>query len=94
MVEQASDAFDADSGLYNGFVIGSTLIMLVLAAVVISAMNNVLPDFVGSMKDNMIIVLAVFVVVAGITAVVGYMMGKAVARQTAMKNASGQGTAG
>ena len=94
VVEQAPDSLDADSGLYNGFVIGSTLVMLVLATVVIAAMNNVMPDFVKGMKDNMVIVLAVFVVVAGITAAVGYMMGKAVARQSATKNETGQGTAG
>jgi hypothetical protein len=93
VVEQAPDTLDAGSGLYNGIVIGSTVIMLVLSAVMISAMNNVLPDYVSGMKDNMAIVLAVFVVLAGITAAVGYMMGKAVARQTAMKNTTGQGTA-
>lgn len=91
VVEQPVEAIDAGSGLYNGFVIGATLIMLLVGAVMVAAMYNTLPGYLEGMKDNLALMLGVCIVVIAITAVAGYTMGKAIARQAAMKKMSSQG---
>jgi hypothetical protein len=84
----ASDAMDAGSGLFGGVAIGTSLVMLMLTAVAMAAVQSgdgAVAGFVKSMKESIPVVLGVSAVVIIIAAIAGFAMGKAVATRAAMK---------
>ncbi len=88
MVEAAaSEAMDANSGLFSGMVIAASLVMMLLGMVAVAAMQDALPGFVEGMSQSLGAVIGGCLVVIAIGAVAGFLMGKAVsARQAAMRN--------
>jgi len=89
VVEAAPDAMDASSGLFGGIAIGSAILMLLIGAVMLSAMQGAVPGFVAGMRENLVIVLVVGVVIIAIAAGAGFMMGKAVESRQSMKKIGG-----
>ncbi len=70
---------DASSGFFGGAIIGSAIVALVILALVPAAMQGVVPGYVAFMKENMLVVLGASVVTIVVCAIVGMMVGKAVA---------------
>jgi hypothetical protein len=88
VVEQAADVMDASSGLFGGMAVGVSVVLLMLAAVAMAAMQSAeggVAGFVEGMKNNIAIILVVSIVVVGVGAAAGFAMGKAVATRQAMK---------
>lgn len=84
----ASEMMDASSGLFGGVAIGTALVLLMLTAVAMAAVQSgdgVIAGFVPAMKGNIPVVLGVAFVVVVIAAIAGYAMGKAVSARAAMK---------
>jgi len=74
----AGEEMDASSGLFGGLLIGATLIMMVMGAVILSAMLGHLPSYIEELRKNLILVLITAVVVLAASGVVGLFVGKAV----------------
>ena len=80
------EEIDAAAGLFNGIIVGCTAVMIVLGAVIAAAAMKVVPTYLTAMKDNVALVLAGGAGIVVVAAVVGFLIGKAVAdRQAAMR---------
>jgi len=78
------EAADARAGLFSGFIVGSAILAMLLAIVMISAMTERAFSFVEAMKNNMALLLVGVIIVAAASGVIGLMLGKSVAgRQSA-----------
>lgn len=81
---------DAASGLFGGVVVGCALVFAVLGAVVLAAAQNIVPDYLTLMKQDLKIVLGGAAVVIVLCAVIGFAVGKAAAaRQQATARMGG-----
>jgi uncharacterized membrane protein YidH (DUF202 family) len=76
---------DPTAGLFGGMVIGSSLLAMVLAAVAMAGMSGEVPEFVQTLRTNIMMLIVVGLVVIGVCAVVGFVVGRSVARQRAMR---------
>jgi hypothetical protein len=79
VVEEA----DAASGAFSGMVVGACLLMMVIGVVGVAVIQDMVPDFLVAMQNNLAIFLVVGVVVCGILAGVGFAIGKNMASRAA-----------
>ena len=81
-------ATDASAGLFNGMIIASAILALLLAMVTLAAMNGVVPGYLNALSGNLLITIIACVVLAGIVAGVGWFVGRSAAsRQQALSQA-------
>jgi len=73
------EEMDSSSGLFSGIVVGCAIVMLVLGAVMISAMLGTVPSYIESFSKNVVFVLVGVVFVVGISGMVGLFVGKSMA---------------
>jgi len=84
------EAIDASAGLFSGFIIGSAVVALVLASVMIATITGQSFSFIESLKDQMGLVAAGAALLVVACGVVGLLLGKsAAARQAAMRRTGG-----
>jgi len=82
------EAIDPGAGLFSGMLVGGSVVMLLLGAVMLAAMVGLVPGYLELMWKNLLIVVIGAVVVVGVGAVAGFFVGKsAAARQIAMRHA-------
>lgn len=72
----AVETVDASSGLFGGLLVGAAIVAVLLGAVMLAAMNNVLPGYLEWMQGNLSATLVILVVVLLACGVVGFMVGK------------------
>jgi len=77
----ASEEMDAGSGFFGGMAIGVGLIMVVLTAVMLSALTGQLPSYLKEMRANIVMVLAGGILVVAIASIVGMLVGKSAAQR-------------
>ncbi len=80
---------DPGAGLFNGLVVGSSLIAMVLAAVMFSAMREQSAVFVELLKNNILVAVGGMAVVLVACGVVGLMLGKSTSARQAIQQAGG-----
>jgi len=84
------EAIDPTAGLFSGILVGASIVMSILAAVVLAAMVGFVPGYLQAMSDNLVIVFVCSIVIVAVAAVAGFFVGKsAAARQIAMRQAGG-----
>ena len=84
------EAIDPNAGLFSGLVVGSSIVAMVLTAVMFSVMQDRLFALTEALKNNMGPAVGGAVVVVIACGVVGLMLGKsAAARQAAIRRAGG-----
>lgn len=76
---------DAGAGLFGGMLVGLTIGVLILATIAPAAMHVTLPGFLEWLADNKPAIIGIIVVLAGLCALIGWMMGKNAAARHAMK---------
>jgi excisionase family DNA binding protein len=70
------ESADPSAGAFTGILVALSLLALLLGIVMLSAMRHQVPDFLASLKENVMIVLGGGAVAIAIFAVVGYLVGK------------------
>ena len=80
------DQVDPGAGLFNGFLVGSALVALLLAVVAVGVPAGVQSGLTGILKGNMAVVIGVAAAVVAACGVVGMLVGKSASmRQTARR---------
>ena len=80
------EQIDASAGLFGGLAVGTGIVALLLAGIMVALLNGVVPSYLAAMKQNIAIVLVVAVVILGAAGLIGFLVGKSVAdRQEAMR---------
>jgi len=88
-VAEAPETIDAASGVFNGLLVGSAIVALVIGAVALAAGTGVVPNYLSAMKENMTAVFIGVIVLMGVCGVAGMLIGKSIANKQAMQNAGG-----
>ena len=84
------EAIDASSGFFGGMIVGCALVAVILGAVVLAAMQGVVPGYLSAMKEQVAIVVGASVVVVLVFAIAGLMVGKSTAaRRSAIQRMGG-----
>ena len=84
------ETIDAASGLFGGMLIGCALVSALIAAVMLAAMQGILPPYLQFMKDQIAVVLGGAVAAIIVFAVIGLLTGmSAAARRRAMGRVGG-----
>ena len=78
------EAVDAAGGAFGGLIIGASIVMFVLGAVMLAAMLQKVPEFLTALKENVMGVVVGGVVVILIATVAGYIVGKSSAQRAAL----------
>ena len=69
-------AVDPSAGFFSGLLVGSCLVALLLGMVTIGGLRGIVPNFVETLNDNLLIVLGGCAIVVVISGVVGLFLGK------------------
>ncbi|MFW6133528.1 MAG: hypothetical protein ACOC8F_06485 [Planctomycetota bacterium] len=84
------EAVDATSGLFTGMALGCVVVAILGMVVTIAAMAGTVPPFVAALREKTMIVIVAGVVLTGIFALLGWLLGKSVAaRQEATRRVGG-----
>lgn len=89
VVAVAADEMDAASGLFGGIVIGCTLVLIVIGAVVLAASRHAMPPYLKSMRNQVGLVVGAAVAVILIVAIIGMVIGKSAATKRAVNHLGG-----
>jgi hypothetical protein len=76
---------DAGAGLFGGMLVGLAIGVIILATTVPAAMHVSLPGFLEWLADNKPAIIGIIIVLSGLCALVGWMMGKNAAARQAIK---------
>jgi len=80
------EQMDASAGLFGGLAVGTGIVALLLAGIMVAQLNGIVPSYLAAMKRNIAIVMVVAVAILGAAGLVGFLVGKSVAdRQEAMR---------
>lgn len=82
------DEMDASTGLFSGMIIGGAMVALLMGSVVLAAARDVVPAYLDWFKQNMAVSLLAAVVLVGAAAVIGMLLGKAIASSQAAEDTS------
>lgn len=74
---EEDDSTDAAGGMFGGFLVGSTITMLIVTAATLAAQQKTAPRFLNILQGNMTILIIAVVVITLIAGGVGYLVGKA-----------------
>ncbi len=90
IVEAApAEVIDPTAGLFNGLLIGASLLAMLIGTLSLAAMTGRVPEFVNSLQDNMAGVVIGGVVVLVAAAAAGFFVGKSTAtRKEALRRVS------
>ena len=72
---------DAGTGLLSGFIVATTLLVLLAGAVTLAAAHYVVPDYLAFLKKNSIAVVIGAAVIVGVFGVIGMLIGKSIAQR-------------
>jgi multisubunit Na+/H+ antiporter MnhB subunit len=78
------EAIDAAGGAFGGLIIGASIIMFVMGAVMLATMLQKVPEFLTALKENVMGVVVGGVVVILIATIAGYLVGKSSAQRAAL----------
>jgi hypothetical protein len=85
------EAIDPTAGLFCGFIVGAAIVALLMGVVALAAMMGVLPGYLQAMQENLLMVAVGTVVVVGLSALGGFLIGKsAAARELALRQVGSQ----
>ena len=80
------EELDPASGAFSGMVVGAAVVSLIMTIVAAGLASGTVPGIVGTLKENIAIVLVIGVVVIAAAAVVGFVLAKGAAdRQAALQ---------
>ena len=77
------DRADPTAGAFTGLLGVGTAIMLFLSIVALAVVTGRQPSYFASLGDSLLIVVGVFVLLAAVAGVVGFVMGKGAAQRSA-----------
>jgi len=84
------EATDPKAGLFTGLAAGCAIIVFMVAAVSLAALGGYYPGYLVWLDENMLAMLMGSIVVIGLGALVGFLVGKSVAeKQAAIRRAGG-----
>ncbi len=81
---QYVEAIDAAGGAFGGLIIGASIVMFVMGAVMLATMLQKVPEFLTALKENVMGVVVGGVVVILIATIAGYIVGKSSAQRAAL----------
>lgn len=84
------EAIDRNVGLFQGFLIGTGILGFIAAGVMLAAMVGRVPEYLGWLHQNMMVVVIGGVVFVGVVGLIGWLVGRTSAdRKLAIMQAGG-----